>query len=158
MGEVGNILKGNVLFDVPLLLDSIDETLEKKICTALHELRENDFYIRNKIFSFLQTYQFTILRDGSINYKNRDITERHKILLKALTNIFYESESILKKIKGKPHRERKITAEKLPPEHPLDLTFGLTLEESIRHFAKKPVKPQQRPPRLMSNQLVPLVN
>ncbi|HET6559685.1 MAG TPA: DEAD/DEAH box helicase family protein [Prolixibacteraceae bacterium] len=129
LGEVGQILKGYVIFDDPLILKTIDETFEKKICTALHELRENDFYIRNKIFSFLQTYHFTVHRDGSILHQNWDIAARHKILLNGLTDIFFKSESKMIKTKGKTHRERIIIAEKPIPFHPLDLTFSLTLDD-----------------------------
>ena len=126
--DIREVFIRNAIKDEPLFLRTIDESLEKKICTALHELRENDFYIRNKIFSFLQTYQFTIQKDGSIFYKNWDVTQRHTILIRALTNIFFESEDRMIKAKGKNHRVRIILAKKPLPDPPLDLTFNLTLE------------------------------
>ena len=149
LGEVGQLLQRNVIIGDPLLLRTIDEPLEKKICTALHEIRENDFYIRNKIFSFLQTYHFSIHRDGSIIHHNWDVTERHKILIKGLTDIFFESTSKIEKINGKPQRVRRITAEKLPPAKLLDLTFGFTIEDYDNYLQNRKSK------RLQFNSLPP---
>jgi len=143
LGEVGQLLQRNVIFGDPLYLRTIDENLERKICTALHELRENDFYIRNKIFSFLQTYHFSIHSDGSIIHHNWDVTERHKILLKGLTDIFYESTSKIEKINGKPQRVRRITAEKLPPDNILDLTFGFTIEDYDHYLQNRKSRRRQ---------------
>jgi len=135
--DIREVFIRNAISEEPLFLRTIDESLEKKICTALHELRENDFYIRYKIFSFLQTYQFTIQRDGSITYSNWDITQRHTILIRALTNIFFESEDRMKKTNGKNHRVRIITAQKQLPDTPLDLTFNLTLNKFKYVTSKK---------------------
>ena len=107
----------------PLSVDAINNKLEKNLCVALYELRENDFYINKKIFSFLQTYHFTIKDDGLVDFMIINKSKRRLILLKGLVSLFYDSKSKLVRLKNKSFRERRITAIISTPEKKLDFIF-----------------------------------
>ena len=123
LGKIKNKLDKKVVLEEPLNLSWLDKKLENNFCVALYELRENDFYIDKKTFSFFQNYQFSIEDDGSITFKITNRTKRRKHLRTGLLSLFYETKDKYERINGKRQLVKRITAVKPTPENKLDLLF-----------------------------------
>ncbi len=93
LGCIQEELKAKIKLNQPILFNNMSDQLEKNFCIALHELRRSDFYIKYKIFSFMQNYLFSINGDGSINFWLKDKDKRQKILLNELLRLFFKVEN-----------------------------------------------------------------
>lgn len=119
--KVRNKIKEFVLFEAPLSPEVIDFEMEVDICTALSELREHDFFIHNKTYSFLQTYLFTFQGESTIKFQIMNGEQRRKILYRGLTDLFFDWKSEVRKVNGKSCRNRIILNEKEPSKNRIDL-------------------------------------